>query len=166
MSVADHPMTLKISASGASPPRRGRAVSRARLVRAMKFMRANFCHAPKVAEIAGGVGLSPFYFHREFTGLFGITPKRVLLELQIEKSKRLMLRGVPLAKVATTVGFNHQSHFTLRFRQFEGMPPARWLRLQRCADTASQALALTAAEPVGQTVEPSSGQDDCQLAAG
>ena len=164
MSVVDHPMTLNFTAD--SPPKRGRAVSRARLVRAMKFMRANFCQAPKVAEIAGGVGLSPFYFHREFTGLFGITPKRVLLELQIEKSKRLMLKGMPLAKVATTVGFNHQSHFTLRFRQFEGMPPARWLRMQRSADTASEALALTAAEPSGQTVVPSSGQDDCQLAAG
>src|SRR5215207_7986437 len=147
MSVVDHPMTLKITASQPSaPPKRGRAVSRARLVRAMKFMRANFCQSPRVAEIADGVGLSPFYFHREFTGLFGITPKRVLLELQIEKAKRLMLRGVPLAKVATTVGFNHQSHFTLRFRQFEGMPPARWLRLTRCADTASQALAMTASD--------------------
>jgi AraC-like DNA-binding protein len=119
-------------------------MSRARLVRAMKFMRANFCNAPKVADIAGGVGLSPFYFHREFTGLFGITPKRVLLELQIQKSKRLMLRGVPLAKVATMVGFNHQSHFTLRFRQSEGIPPARWLRMTRGAGTVGQERAPAA----------------------
>jgi len=162
MSVVDSPMRLKIT-STPTHPKRGRAVSRARLVRAMKFMRANFCHAPKVAEIAGGVGLSPFYFHREFTGLFGITPKRVLLELQIEKAKRLMLRGMPLAKVATTVGFNHQSHFTLRFRQFEGMPPAKWLRLTRCADTASHALALSASD---DDADASSDQDDRQLAAG
>lgn len=159
MSVLDSPMPLKLSIA---PPRtvstvRGRAASRARLVRAMKYMRANFCNAPTVADIAGGVGLSPFYFHREFTGLFGITPKRVLLELQIEKSKRLMLRGVPLAKVATMVGFNHQSHFTLRFRQFEGMPPARWLRMQRRAEAADQAP---------RPAIPAIQQDDHQIAAG
>src|SRR6476661_7581421 len=72
--------------------------------------------------------LSTFHFHRLFKKRFGETAFEVVVRLQVERSKELMLQGVPLADVGRRVGFNSQSHFSTRFKQATGVTPARWLR--------------------------------------
>lgn len=102
----------------------------ARLVPAMQFMIESFSRGPTLAEVAKAVHLSPFHFHRRFTELLGITPKHFLLDCQIAKAKQLLAeRQKPLAEIASTCGFAHQSHFTSRFKQATGLTPTRWRRL-------------------------------------
>ena len=90
-------------------------------------------------EVASVVGLSPFHFHRLFRSVLRITPKRFGTRYQIERAKKLMLEGVPLDQVAKRLNFAHQSHLTVRFRQFENITPAAWLREKRTQNLESQA---------------------------
>jgi AraC-like DNA-binding protein len=102
----------------------------ARLIPALKFMRAEFHRGPTLGEIAKQVHLSPFHFHRRFAELLGLTPKHYLLECQIQQAKvELLARKKELAQIATDCGFAHQSHFTSRFKQATGLTPTRWRRL-------------------------------------
>ncbi len=101
-----------------------------RLVPAIQFMRTEFARGPSLGEIAKTVHLSPFHFHRRFTELLGITPKRLLLECQIFHAKRLLAsHQMDLVGIASACGFAHQSHFTSRFKQATGLTPTRWRKL-------------------------------------
>jgi len=95
---------------------------------ALEYIHRMFHRRPTVAEIARAGRLSTFHFHRLFKKRFGETAFEVVVRLQVERSKELMLRGVPLADVGRRVGFNSQSHFSTRFKQATGVTPARWLK--------------------------------------
>ncbi|MBC7783187.1 MAG: helix-turn-helix transcriptional regulator [Burkholderiales bacterium] len=102
----------------------------ARLAQALGFIATNFRTGPTLGAIAGSVELSQYHFHRRFSELFGVTPKNLLFELQLDEAKRLLQDPKkPLADVARHCGFAHQSHFTSRFKQGTGLTPTRWRRL-------------------------------------
>lgn len=103
-----------------------------RLTSAIRFAVEHFRRGPTLDEIAGTVGLSPFHFHRRFTERFGLTPKHLLFDLQLEEAERLLADpGRPLTEIAETCGFAHQSHFTSRFKQGTGLTPTAWRRRMR-----------------------------------
>jgi AraC-like DNA-binding protein len=99
-----------------------------RIERAKQFIADNYLHNPSLNAIAAAVDCSPFHFHRTFTKATGFTPKDYVDQFRIEEAKRRILSGEPLATVATDLKWSHQSHFTSRFRQIVGEPPARWIR--------------------------------------
>jgi len=76
------------------------------------------------------VHLSQFHFHRRFSDLFGITPKHVMFDLQLDSAKRMLADPTnAMADIARKCGFAHQSHFTSRFKQGSGLTPTAWRRL-------------------------------------
>lgn len=102
----------------------------ARLIPSIHFMQEEFRRRPTLNEIAKTVHLSPFHFHRRFTGLLGITPKHFLLQCQIFQAKRMLAaREQDLVDIAAACGFAHQSHFTSRFKQAAGLTPTGWRKL-------------------------------------
>ena len=86
---------------------------------------------PRLEDIAKVVGMSRWHFHRRFKAHFGETPSRALVRHQLEESKRLMLAGEPLTRVARRTGFLHQSHFSTRFKRETGKTPTQWLGRRR-----------------------------------
>ena len=86
-----------------------------------------FRRNPRLAEIARVAHFSEYHFHRLFRKRFGKTPKQMLVALQIEEVKRLMLSGQRPSDAAKRAGFSHQSHLTSRFRQSMGITPRQWL---------------------------------------
>ena len=101
-----------------------------RFTRALAYLREHFRTAT-LKDVAHHVGLSPFYFHRRFALWAGRTPKAIMVELQIEHAKTLLLAGVRLPDVARACGFAHQSHLTHRFKlSCAGDTPGRWLKKQ------------------------------------
>lgn len=103
-----------------------------RLTGAVQFAVEHFRRGPTLDEIAGVVGLSPFHFHRRFTERFGITPKHLLYDLQLEEAEHLLSDPKrPLTEIADTCGFAHQSHFTSRFKQGTGLTPTAWRRRRK-----------------------------------
>jgi AraC-like DNA-binding protein len=103
----------------------------ARLQAAVAFMAREFRRNPRLAEIARVAHFSEYHFHRLFRRRFGKTPKRVLVERQIEEAKRLMLAGQRPADAAGRAGFAHQSHLTSRFKAMTGVTPKQWLLANR-----------------------------------
>src|SRR4051812_12040084 len=103
------------------------AVQAERVERARRFIDGNFLRNPGLTEIAAHVGVSAFHFHRLFTVATGQSPKEYVDQLRIEEAKRRMLSGEPLASVASSLKWAHQSHFTSRFKQLVGDAPKKWM---------------------------------------
>jgi AraC family transcriptional regulator len=90
----------------------------------------HYRRGPTLEEVAASVHLSQFHFHRRFSDVFGLTPKELLYDLQIDEAKRLLSDPrQALADIARHCGFSHQSHFTSRFKQGTGLTPTRWRRV-------------------------------------
>ena len=78
----------------------------------------------KVRELAEHVGLSQFHFARMFRRSVGRPPHGYLTDLRMERAKRLLREtDMPLARVATQVGYQTQAHFTGVFHREVGMTP-------------------------------------------
>lgn len=97
----------------------------------MDFMEKEFRRNPRLSEIARVAHFSEYHFHRLFRKRFGKTPKHVLVALQIEEAKRLMLAGRRPSEAARDAGFSHQSHLTSRFKSVTGATPKQWLLAAR-----------------------------------
>lgn len=98
----------------------------AMLERARKILEDDCAANPTLHELAREVGLSPRTFSREFTQRFGTPPHRYLTQARVERAKRLLADGVPIAEAAAASGFADQSHLTRHFRALTGFTPGRY----------------------------------------
>lgn len=101
--------------------------------KAQAYILKNWRKRPSLVEIASHCGLSLFYLHRIFHRQTGITTKEMRTRCQIEEAKRLLATDMPLAKIATEVGFSHQPHFTARFRELTGQTPGGFRKALKMA---------------------------------
>lgn len=84
----------------------------------------------KVRDLAQRVGLSQFHFARMFRRSVGRPPHEYLTDLRMERARRLLREtDLPLAQVATLVGYQTQAHFTGVFHERNGATP-RAYRIQ------------------------------------
>jgi transcriptional regulator GlxA family with amidase domain len=78
----------------------------------------------KVRDLAQRVGLSQFHFARMFRRSVGRPPHEYLTDLRMERAKQLLREtDLPLAQVATRVGYQTQAHFTGVFHREVGVTP-------------------------------------------
>jgi len=84
-----------------------------------------------LADIAASCGLSPTVFARRFKQSTGMPPHQHLVQLRVERAKRLLEGGLPIVEVALACGFAHQEHLTGTFRRFTGSTPAAFRRSAR-----------------------------------
>lgn len=71
-------------------------------------------------------GLDRWTLARQFRAAFGTSPSRFRTMRQLDRARRLMTAGTPLAEVALEAGFADQSHLSRQFKRAYGMTPARW----------------------------------------
>lgn len=107
--------------------------------RARQWVDNNWRENPSLRQVAEQARISVFYFHRLFKAHTGKTVKTYIDELRIAEAKRLLEAGTDIGEVGTALGFAHQSHFTVRFRQRVGLPPAKWVKAQREARATAMA---------------------------
>jgi AraC-like DNA-binding protein len=81
-----------------------------------------------LAQAGSAVGASPAHLVRSFTRTFGIAPHQYVLARRIDAARRRLLAGEPIARVAASVGFYDQAHFTRQFKRQVGTPPGRYAR--------------------------------------
>jgi AraC-like DNA-binding protein len=80
-----------------------------------------------VRELAERVGLSQFHFARMFRRSVGRPPHGYLTDLRMERAKRLLRESdLPLARIASLVGYQTQAHFTGVFHREVGMTPGSY----------------------------------------
>ncbi len=96
---------------------------------AREFLRANAARPVRSAELEHVTGLDRFSLARQFRLLFGTSPHRYLLLRRLERARRLIEAGEPLAEIAAATGFADQSHLNRHFKQAFGLTPGRWAAL-------------------------------------
>ena len=98
------------------------------LQRATDFMEAHLGHSLTLAELATATGLSPSHFARRFKVTTGMPPHQFLMQLRVERAKRMLRSGTSIIEIALACGFTHQEHMTRIFRRAVGMTPAAYRR--------------------------------------
>ena len=69
----------------------------------------------------------PAHLVRSFGREFGLPPHRYLVGRRVERARRLLLDGVPIAEAAVAVGFHDQSHLHRHFTRLLGVTPRRFV---------------------------------------
>jgi len=99
------------------------------LNRAITYIEDNPDRAISLAELAGVAGVSRYHFARLFKRKFGQSPIRYVERSRIERAKAMIVQAeLSLANIAQAVGYADQSHFTRRFKFYEGRPPGQFAR--------------------------------------
>jgi AraC family transcriptional regulator len=81
-----------------------------------------------LADLAVDAGLGVRQFCRAFRASTGTSPHQYVLRQRVERARRLIATGRPLAEVALQCGFADQTQLTRVFRRHFGLPPALYRR--------------------------------------
>lgn len=92
------------------------------------FLEENLSCSLSLTDIAGSCNLSPSYFARRFKYATGMPPHQYLMQMRVERAKRLLRGSMPIVEIALECGFSHQEHLTTVFRRFTGLTPAVFRR--------------------------------------
>ncbi|WP_447837870.1 bifunctional transcriptional activator/DNA repair enzyme AdaA [Aeromonas salmonicida] len=98
----------------------------ARIADAIRFIASQVERQPTLDEIAAHVHLSPFHFQRLFSRWAGVTPKRFLQVLTLERAKALLHESRSLLEVADTLGLSSGSRLYDHFVQLEAVTPGEY----------------------------------------
>jgi len=99
-----------------------------RIARAISFITDRVNHQPTLNEVAAHVHLSPYHFQRLFCRWAGVTPKRFLQVLTLERAKQLLSEPCPLLEVADALGLSSGSRLYDHFVQLEALSPGEFKR--------------------------------------
>lgn len=100
-----------------------------RIARAIDFLVANADAQPGLREVAAEADLSPWHFQRLFARWVGVTPKRFLQVLTVERAKRLLAEGaMPVLDASEHVGLSSVSRLYDHFVQLEAVTPGEYRR--------------------------------------
>ena len=93
--------------------------------RATDYIRRNFTSDLRVESVAVHVAKSPNYFSHLFKTECGVSFKRYINKLRIEKAKTLLLEtNMLISEISADVGFKDFTYFTQVFKKIEGYPPS------------------------------------------
>jgi len=97
-----------------------------RIAEAIEFINAHAVQQPSLEVIAAQLNLSPFHFQRLFSHWAGVTPKKYLQILTVERAKRLLAEAQPLLAVADEIGLSGTSRLHDHFVQLEAVTPGEF----------------------------------------
>lgn len=97
-----------------------------RIAEAISFITNRLSSQPTLDEIAAHLHLSPFHFQRLFCRWAGVTPKRFLQVLTLERAKQLLCESKPLLEVSDTLGLSSGSRLYDHFVHLEAVTPGEY----------------------------------------
>lgn len=97
-----------------------------RIAEAITFIHAHQQQQPTLDEIAAHLSLSPFHFQRLFCRWAGVTPKRYLQTLTVERAKRLLRQSGSLLEVSNELGLSSSSRLYDHFVHLEAVTPGQY----------------------------------------
>jgi AraC family transcriptional regulator of adaptative response/methylated-DNA-[protein]-cysteine methyltransferase len=97
-----------------------------RIAEAISFIASRVNSQPSLQEIARHLHLSPFHFQRLFSRWTGVTPKRFLQVLTLERAKQLLSESKPLLEVSDSLGLSSGSRLYDHFVHLEAVTPGEY----------------------------------------
>ncbi|MBI2309011.1 MAG: methylated-DNA--[protein]-cysteine S-methyltransferase [Rhodocyclales bacterium] len=99
-----------------------------RIASAIDFIARRVDSQPTLEEIAAHLHLSQFHFQRLFCRWAGVTPKRFLQVLTVERAKQLLTESRPLLEVSDSLGLSSGSRLYDHFVHLEAVTPGEYKR--------------------------------------
>lgn len=129
-------ITTLAQCNGVTAPQIGGPRNARREVRlVLEFIEANHIADVSLARLAGLVEMSPYHLAHVFARDVGL-PVHVYAEVvRIRQAKTLLKGELAISQIAYQLGYADQSHFTHRFKQFQGVTPGHYRRSARCSNT-------------------------------
>ena len=94
---------------------------------ALAYIREHFTEPVTLEQIAGHVGLSPYYFTRIFSKETGFTPHQYVIATRINYAKYMLQnQDTSVKEIAFNSGFTSESSFCSTFRKWEGLTPGEY----------------------------------------
>jgi len=97
-----------------------------RIARAISFITENVKHQPSLDDISASLHMSPFHFQRLFCRWAGVTPKRFLQILTVERAKKLLSESKSLLEVSDSLGLSSGSRLYDHFVGLEAVTPGEY----------------------------------------
>jgi len=97
-----------------------------RIAEAISFISTRLDNQPTLNEVAAHIHLSPFHFQRLFCRWAGVTPKRFLQVLTLERAKQLLRESKPLLDVSYSLGLSSGSRLYDHFVHLEAVTPGEY----------------------------------------
>jgi AraC family transcriptional regulator of adaptative response/methylated-DNA-[protein]-cysteine methyltransferase len=97
-----------------------------RIASAIEFIACSVDRQPTLKEIADHLHLSQYHFQRLFCRWAGVTPKRFLQVLTLERAKQLLAEAKPLLEVADAIGLSSASRLYDHFIHLEAVTPGEY----------------------------------------
>jgi len=95
-----------------------------RMRKVVDYIEAHLDQPISVRELAEQARLSVRHFHRTLRASTGMSPLDFIQARRIERARRRLLEGAPIAQLSREVGFASPSHFARTFRRWTGRSPA------------------------------------------
>ncbi len=96
------------------------------VAQAIAYVTEHAAAQPALAEIATGLGVSPFHLQRVFTRWAGVSPKRFLQFLTLEHAKRLLDESRPVLQAAFEAGLSGPGRLHDLFVTVEAVTPGEY----------------------------------------
>jgi AraC family transcriptional regulator len=117
-----------------------------RLQRVLALIEERLGEAVQVRDLAAAVHMSPYHFARMFKQSTGQPPHLYITWQRMDRAKELLAQSaLPLAEIASRVGYQTQAHFTGVFHARVGITP-RAYRL-RCREVERRSSSAAAPAP-------------------
>ncbi len=97
-----------------------------RIADAIEFIARSVDSQPTLNEIAAHVNLSPYHFQRLFSRWAGVTPKRFLQVLTLERAKQLLSESKSILEVSDSLGLSSGSRLYDHFVHLEAVTPGEY----------------------------------------
>lgn len=106
----------------------GNGYETGRVRKMIEIFYADLAEDIKLEQLAEELGCTQYYLIRLFKKHVGLSPHAYLIQLRLEKAKRLLMKGGSLSFIAAETGFADQSHLTRHFKSRFGIPPGRYMQ--------------------------------------
>lgn len=97
-----------------------------RMAKAIDYVASCFAKQPTLEDVAAHVHLSPHHFQRVFSRWVGVTPKRFLQVLTVERAKALLDDAHTMLHVSDAVGLSSGSRLYDHFVNIEAVTPGEY----------------------------------------
>ena len=122
-------MTTQDAAMTATAPPHGLAAREddaSRVERALDWLSRNFERQPSLAEAAGRAGLSEHHFQRLFRRQVGLSPKKYVQFLTLERAKKVLAQSRSVLDAAYDAGLSGPGRLHDLFVNVEAMTPGEY----------------------------------------
>lgn len=108
-------------------PHNPRKSNKDNIKKAIEYMNENFYTAISCSELSKLINIDKFRLIRSFKSQTGKTPHEYLLDLKIEKAKKMLKSSkCTITEISLMCGFASHSHFTTTFRKKTGISPTEY----------------------------------------